>query len=167
MLSRFATLISLSPIVYPNRGFSWPSVHSLLAASPALPFLQPIESTPPASQNATLSALVDEQGEGVVALLTLMDASPALPLPVITHMILNQVPPLPLDQIPPLRSRQVGGIRIAIYNGLGAVDKPPLIPLGTQARLPSSTTGIAKLVTAATSWKEGGNVRISSSGRPG
>lgn len=138
--------------------------HTFPPRSIASPFLQPIESTSPTSQNATLSALVDEQGEGVVALLAFMDASPALPLPVITHMVLNQVPPLPLHQIPPLRRRQVGGIRVAIHNGLSAVDKPPLIPLGTQARLPSSTTGIAELVTTSTSWKEGGNVRMSSLG---
>ena len=114
----------------------------------------------------TLTALVDEDGHHMVALLALVSSTPPAPSLVIALVILNQILPFALDLggspggcrwiwprwllwLLNLGSRDRG--MVAVDNPIGTSKKSGLVPLRTPARLPAETADVAEVITTGAS----------------
>ena len=114
--------------------------------------LEPVKAAASTGQNLALPTLVDVVRKSVVTLFTLVAAATRPPGRMLALVILHQIGHLPSHQICPLGMGHLLSPDVSVYDDVGAVQQPSLVPLVTSAPLPNLAADIAELGATTTSY---------------
>lgn len=112
--------------------------------------LESVVSASPASQDATLPTLVNEDREHVGALLAAAWTRTPSPPVVIALVVFYQVPLLSLDSGLPSSRVNLGDVVGPVHDRIRSGEQAVLVPLRALARLPAIAADVAELVATAT-----------------